>query len=253
MRPTQLKSLSVVFVSALVMSSCVGSTPGDDAAVAEVENTPSSASELGGAAVAVVEDGTLSKSDINEAQAFWSSSMGISNARELNSFADIEEMASYAHAVIVGRVVGEVVGPTISGLDEPAGSEVTLVGYEVEVIELVRGSLPVGEKTIKLYTYLAPDTYSDVPALMFLAWTGQAYEDGLGRNTPEAIEAWDRAGYRLVSTQGLFVSTPEGSWNPISEISYGYMEDDISRLADPVAEEVRAMSFDDLTSLVGSG
>ncbi|MDF1598129.1 MAG: hypothetical protein P1T08_18830, partial [Acidimicrobiia bacterium] len=114
------------------------------------------------------------------------------------------------------------------------------------------GSLPVGGKTIQLSTYLTPDDYSSQPALMFLRWTGQSYEDGWGKTTPEAIEAWDRAGYCLVSSQGLFVNALIGAWNPISSEHEGYLEEAPMILADPVAQQVRHLSLDELVSLVKS-
>ena len=232
---------------ALLVSSCGGSARETDPTEAQADNGTHSVSSESNTAQAV-EDAAPTPSGLDDAVAFWSS-MGIAGGSEAERFFDLEEMAMSAHAVIVGRVIGQITGPTITDLDEPIDAEYTLVGYEVEVLELVRGSLPVGRETILLSTFLAPDTSSSAPVVMFLRWKGQGYEDGWGK-APEAIEAWDRAGYRLVSTQGLFVDTPSGVWNPISEASYGYLDEEPSKLADPVAQEARSFSFEGLLALI---
>ena len=229
-----------------LVSSCGGS---GGLAGGPVEVTSEAPSVSGESSTAqAVEDATLTPSGLEDAVAFWSS-MGIAGGREAERFFNLEEMAMSAHAVIVGRVIGEVTGPTITDASEPIDAEYTLVGYEIEVMEVVRGSLPVGGDAFTLSTWGAPDEFSTAPALMFLRWKGQGYEDGWGK-APEAIEAWDRAGYRLVSSQGLFIDTPSGAWNPISEASYGYLDEEPSKLADPVAQEARSLSFEDLLALI---
>ena len=159
-------------------------------------------------------------------------------------------MADSATAVIFGRVVNRVTGPTVISEDEPIDGEYTLGGYEVEVVELIAGGLPVGDETILFSTYLSAEATSDTPALMFLRWKGEAYQRGLGETTPEVIRTWDESGYRLVSSQGLFIDSPAGAWNPILMAYEGYLENDPTQPFDPVARQAQQLSIDEIVELV---
>lgn len=83
---------------------------------------------------------------------------------------------------------------------------------------------------------------------MFLQWGGQGYVEGRAAGDLPKIEEWDRSVYALISSQGLFSDGPEGAWNPIAA-EYGYLEEEPIELVDPVAEEARQYTLDQLTDL----
>lgn len=181
--------------------------------------------------------------------AFWSSA-ALPGALEVHLQRTLEDMIRDSTAVIFGTVIGEVEGPEIDE-DAPDGTTFHLTAHEVRVDELVAGSLPVGGDTVLVAARMALDP-EHAPqtsrTLMFLMWGGRLYEEGQAIGPPE-VEEWDRSIYGIVSSQGLYVEGPEGAWNPIAEAQEGYRSDDPTKLVDPVAEEARQYTLDELAEL----
>lgn len=178
--------------------------------------------------------------------AFWSS-MSF-DGLEVEQYSDIQSMAESATAVVVGQVVGVVEGRELT--DPESGDVVRYPVLRVEVLELVRGALPVGGSIIDLEAISRPQGDLAGPALLFLRWKGEGYEEGLVHAPPE-VEAGDRLSYRLVSSQGIFIPGPnKEARNPLSEAMSGYLEDRPDVLADPVAREAIGLGWEDLVRSV---
>ena len=173
-------------------------------------------------------------------------------------FESLEEMAAGSHAIIVGTVVGNVEGPSFpaehlvdDSLEEGEGeSAFTITGYEVRVESVLAGALPVGDSQVLVNPGGPPlPTGEHGPVVLFLWWGGQAYLDGWANESAE-MEEWTRRTYRLSSPQGAFIAGPDGAYNVGTTHAEGYLDDDPTKLADPVAEEVRRISLTDLVDLV---
>lgn len=193
----------------------------------------------------------LASDQFLRADSFWSAAVAIAEL-EVEHYSTLEEMTAAATAVIVGRVLNQVEGPTVRDSSEPVDAAYKFVGYEVDVLELLAGQLPVGGETIVLSTHYAPDVESTEPTLMFLRWRGEGYSLDSDGTAYDPVRDWDLAGYRLVSSQGLFIDSPSGAWNPVVFAAEGYTEDDPTVLQDPVARQAIEMSLSELIALVVS-
>jgi hypothetical protein len=276
---TTVTSSSLRSVAVVVLAGLVGSCSGPDAAPDSEAPSPTSAVTVNVATpplVAVEEPasdssvadpaGTVPGSGLDlahdaarfERDREFFRNFGAPGADWGVQFASIEEMTGESHAVIVGTVVGNVEGPSFPAeadvnpeLDEGEGDlAYTLTAYDIRVDQVVAGHLPVGETHVRIGPGGPPMPTAEYgPALMFLWWGGQGYEDRESDDPPAIVE-WDRSGYRLTSPQGALVAGPEGAVNIGTTDAAGFRGADQQTYADPVAEQVRHMTLTDVAELV---
>lgn len=263
-----------VAVIAAVLAACSGPTSDAPAAERLTDTNGSTATALGVSAETGEAPTTPRASDppsendessfslevFQADRAFWGQRAFV-GALEHGVVRTAEEMAKNATAVIIGRVVGHVDGPAIQendgedAADMPeADSTFILQGAVIAVEELIAGELPVGGETIVLgggyRTADQPSKEAETgSALMFLVWSGQGYEEGWAVAPPE-VEAWNRAGYHLISSQGLYLPAKEGSHNPIAEVTEEGYDDDPERLVDAVVAELQDMTVNEIAEYV---
>lgn len=191
--------------------------------------------------------------------AFWAS-LANPTAFEVERYEAVEEMSSLASVVIVGRVTE--VKPTRT-IREPGveGGDVTYWGMEVEVVEVLRGQLEPasGDAVITLESFaIANDDLPTGAAIMFLR---HKLDPPPGGSLTGPIPEGEEDKCRLVSSQGLFINSPEGARNPISEALHGVIADgtggtvldpqhEDDEPVDPVAEQVYGMSMADLIAAI---
>lgn len=194
-------------------------------------------------------EATFSEEQFASEMEFWGS-FAMPSALEYKQYDNLEEMAKDATIVIIGHVVGDALGPIIDEGGPERESLFQLGGAVVKIDELVAGELPVGSDTVIVSPMYPAGRKTEGPTLMFLRWGGTFYDDGTIESSGSGVEQWDRQGYSLVSSQGLLIEGPEGAWNPISSVREGYREDkETPTLADPVAEQVRYLTLDEVIEL----
>ena len=197
----------------------------------------------------------------DSAHAVWSQLAPV-GALEVEFYEDIGSMSEAATAVILAEVVG--LSPPVqirmegnqsqTGMED--GASYTWGGYEVRVVEVVKGSLPVsnatptGETTIRLDSLVSPQGEPPGLALLFLRSKAEEYDQGIALSHSSELETFERSGYRLVCSQGLFIDYNGTARNPVAEAMHGFQDDNPARPNDPIADSVRQMAFDAVVEMI---
>jgi hypothetical protein len=173
---------------------------------------------------------------------FWSAMA--SGGSEVEHFSNLSEMKEAATAVVVGRIAADAETRTII-TDRVTGHKMDIPAVTVDIVNLLAGELPTldgfDSGQIRLEGL---GEFAELPdggvALLFLRWKAE-----IPSGDP-AIDEGERKAYRLISGQGVYVESPTGARNPLSEAQYGFLEEDQKTPVDPIVREVGSRKLGEL-------
>ncbi len=186
---------------------------------------------------------------------FWASQAVVAGF-EGEYFDGLEVMAQSASTVVIGQILSANKQRTYGPEEE---GQIAIFQVEVEVLAVLGGPNPVstGDTLVVESPFTFPETTPSAAAILFLRLHDDA--DIIGPLDPES-----RGKYRLISSQGVIVDSPDGAVNPASDRAHLEIEhpdlagehdaDDHEHdvVVDPVAEEVRGLSIEQLVALIES-
>jgi hypothetical protein len=188
----------------------------------------------------------------DEVLSFWAPvANGYSAALEPEYFERLDDMITSATVVVIGEVLSAGVTRT---LGDPQGEEAPPIdfwGVELKLLGVLSGDLhpKSGTEIIIVETHFRPGDIVPRGAGVFALrhkLDMSSRRDPLPGAQDRPPPKGEDDKYRLVSTQGIFVDSDEGVRNPIAEAVIAGTSDDDDVARDPIAEEVRGLSVDQL-------
>jgi hypothetical protein len=166
-------------------------------------------------------------------------------------FEYLDEMIISANVVVVGEISWAGVTRTVGDPEGVEAPPVSFWGIELKVLSVLSGELDPnsGKETIIVETHVTPGDLLPTGAGVFALRhkLDMRFRQDLlpsSRGRPPAEGEDDK--YRLVSSQGVFFDSSEGIKNPIIDALTAGEAGDDDRYRDPVAQEVRGLSVDQL-------